>query len=360
MELQVALQKKFAGFSLDLDFSVSEERIGIFGPSGSGKSTLVQLLAGLQQPDSGSIRLNGATLYDRTTSLPPERRRIGIIFQHPHLFPHLNVRSNLLYGQRRCAPGERRIDFDRLVEVLQLGPLLERGVNHLSGGEKQRVAIGRAVLSNPRLLLMDEPLSALDDILRFQIISYLKSVCATFGIPFLFISHSLLEMRLMADRVLTMANGCITGDCSPEELARQRLGTSQVGYINLLELHDMQERDGLCAYRWSGGELLLSAGNREAAAGLFELSSKDLILFKQHPEAISARNLLQCTVSDLFNSGAKVGVELQCGEGKLVAEIVPNAAMELNIEPGCTVFAACKASAFRYLSPLPSCIQELF
>jgi molybdate transport system ATP-binding protein len=123
-----------------------------------------------------------------------------------------------------------------------------------------------------------------------------------------------------------------------------------VGYINLLELREMRERDGMCAYRWQGGELLLSAGNRETAAGLFELSSKDIILFKKHPEAISARNLLQCTVSGLFASGAKIGVELQCGGGGLIAEIVPDAARELGIEPGCTVYAACKASAFRRLA----------
>lgn len=350
MELRVSVSKKYPSFILNADFMVSRDSLGVFGPSGSGKSTLVNLIAGLVQPDEGIIQLNGETLYEGRHSVSPEHRRIGIIFQHPHLFPHLNVKGNLLYGQKRCPHQNRKIDFDDLVEMLQIGHLLERGVAHLSGGEKQRVAIGRTVLSNPRLLLMDEPLSALDDTLRFQIIRHLESVCMTFKIPYLYISHSLVEMRLMTDSVLVFDKGKMVEQASSEQLARNRMGQSPVGYINLLELTDMSERDGMCAYRWQGGELLLSGSNRGTAKGLFELSSKDIILFKKHPEAISARNLIQCTVTGLFESGSKTGVELKCGEGKLVAEIVPKAARELGIEKGCLIHAACKASAFRRLT----------
>lgn len=352
MQLSMNVTKTFASLSLTADVSVADKRIGIFGVSGSGKSTLVGMLAGLITPDSGTITLDGETLFSSSSriNLPPERRRIAMVFQQHCLFPHLNVRKNLLYGYQRCPARYRLIGVDALVGVLQLDGLLDRNVTNLSGGEKQRVALGRAVLSNPRLLIMDEPLSALDDTLRFQIIPYLRSVSEQFHIPYLFISHSLLEMRLMADQVLAVSNGSVTGQTSVEELARSRMGQSPVGYINLLELRGMKERDGLCVYQWDGGELLLSAGNRETTAGLFELSSKDIILFKNHPEAISARNLLHCTVGGLFESGAKIGVELFCGEGRLIAEIVASAAKELAIEPGCTVFAACKASAFRRLA----------
>lgn len=353
MELRVAVSKKSGTFDLNVEFTVSHTRVGVFGPSGSGKSTLVNLIAGLEQPDRGVIRLDGETLFDARSSVAPEKRRIGIIFQHPHLFPHLSVRGNLEYGLKRCPPRQRRIDFDTLVDVLQIGHLLERGVNNLSGGEKQRVAIGRAVLSNPRLLLMDEPLSALDDTLRFQIMRYLKRVCEAFHIDYLFISHSLLEMRLMTDVVLALEQGRVVEQSSGEQVARNRMGQGPVGYINLLELSGMTERDGICSYRWQGGELLLSAGNRDTASGLFELSSRDIILFKRHPEAISARNLLQCSVAGLFESGAKIGVELRCGEGRLIAEIVPAAARELGIQVGSTVHAACKASAFRRLAGHP-------
>lgn len=354
MKLAMATHKQFGDFSLATDFTISGDRIGIFGASGSGKSTLVSMLAGLQPPDDGEIYLDGDCLFSsrRRINLPPEERRITIVFQQHCLFPHLSVRNNLLYGFKRCPARYRTIDFNDLVDVLKLEELLDRGATNLSGGEKQRVALGRAILANPRLLLMDEPLSALDDALRFQIIPYLKSVSERFNIPYLFISHSLVEMRMMTDSALVMEKGHIVSQTSSEQLARMRMGQSSVGYINLLELRDMTERDGLCAYRWQGGELLLSAGNRDTASGLFELSSKDIILFKKHPEAISARNLLECSVVSLFESGQKMGVELECNGGRLVAEIVPEAARELGIEQGCTIHAAFKASAFRRLTLL--------
>lgn len=352
MLLSMKVQKRFAAFNLAVDFNVSGDRVGIFGISGSGKSTLVSLLAGLQQPDQGEIFLDDECLFNsaKHINLRPEQRRIAMVFQQHCLFPHMNVKNNLLYGFKRCPPEQRTIDFNILTRVLKIDDLLGRGVTNLSGGEKQRVALGRAILANPRLLLMDEPLSALDDTLRFQIIPYLKSVSERFGIPYLFISHSLVEMRLMTDSALLIENGRIVEQTTSEQLARIRMGQSSVGYINLLELSDMTERDGMCAYRWKGGELFLSASNNETVSGLFELSSKDIILFKKHPEAISARNLLECRVSSLFESGQKLGVELECGGGSLVAEIVPEAARELGIKEGVVIHAAFKASAFRRLS----------
>jgi len=352
MDLRLRARKQFGAFSLDVDLAIQGDECGIFGPSGSGKSTLVSLLSGLLTPDQGRINLDGDALFDseRGTDVLPERRRIGIVFQRPNLFPHLSVRGNLLYGLKRCAPEHRRIELDSLVRVLQLEPLLDRGVNHLSGGEKQRVAIGRAVLSNPRLLLLDEPLSALDDHLRFQIISHLKAVCREFRLPFLFISHSMLEMRLMTDQVIALAGGRVVAQTTTEHLARERMGLSPVGYINLLRLEDLRTEGGASVYCWEGGSLVLPLGGRETSGGLFELSSKDIILFKRHPEAISARNLLECTVVSLFESGGRMGVELAVGQGRLIAEIVPAAALDLEIVPGSTLFAAIKASAFRRLA----------
>ena len=352
MKLGMAVSKSFGDFTLSMDFTAQGERIGIFGKSGGGKSTLVNLLAGLMKPDSGEIVLDDTCLFSssRGINLPPEQRRIAIVFQQHCLFPHLNVRNNLLYGFRRCPPQQRTIDFDDLVSLLKLGKLLSRGVTNLSGGEKQRVALGRAILANPRLLLMDEPLSALDDTLKFQIIPYLKSVSESFGIPYLFISHSMVEMRLVTDTVLVVGKGRIAEQTSSEQLARTRMGQSPVGFINLLELDGMTERNGLCVYRWPGGELFLSAINCDTISGLFELSSKDIMLFKKHPEAISTRNLLECRVTSLFESGAKVGVELECGQGKLLAEIVQDAVRELGIRQGSVVHAAFKASAFRKLA----------
>ncbi len=352
MNLSLAVRKNYGHFTLAADINVTGDRVGIFGASGSGKSTLVGILAGLMKPDSGEIVLDGDCLFNsaKKINVPPQLRRISIVFQQHSLFPHMNVRQNLLYGFKRTPHEYRKICFDELVTVLELEKLLESGVNILSGGEKQRVTLGRGILANPRLLLMDEPLSALDDSLRFQIIPYLKSVSERFGIPYLFISHSLVEMRLMTDSAIVIENGLVSKQTQSDQLARIYMGESCAGYINLLELHSMKERNGLCAYSWEGGELLLSHGNRDAESGLFELSSKDIILFKQHPEAISARNLLECTVISVFESNSKTGVELAAGSGRLVAEVVKDAANELDIMPGARLFAAVKASAFRRLS----------
>lgn len=350
MDLSLTLRKRFGNFSLEADLAVTGSRIGIFGTSGSGKSTLVSMLAGLLKPDDGEIVLDGETLYSapRRIHVRPDRRRIAMVFQHHGLFSHLSVRGNLLYGWKRCAVANRQINLHDIVEVLKIGHLLDRGVDNLSGGEKQRVALGRALLSNPRLLLMDEPLSALDDTLRFQIIPYLRGACEALAIPYLFISHSLVEMRLMAERVIVFDRGRQVADTTPDDLARDRMGMSPVGYINLLRLADPRDHDGLTSYDWEGNRLFLTASPGEGEL-LFELSSKDMILFKKHPEAISARNLLRCTVTGTFEAGRKAGVELMCGSGRLVAEVAAEAARELELTVGSEVYAAVKASAFRRL-----------
>ncbi|WP_305043407.1 molybdenum ABC transporter ATP-binding protein [Geoalkalibacter sp.] len=350
MKLELSLRKRYADFAFAADFSVEGTRLGVFGPSGSGKSTLMHLLAGLLPPDDGFIRLNDEVLFDaaRGLCLAPEKRRIAVVFQHAHLFPHLSVRANLLYGYKRLKRKERRIDPAALYEVLNLGPLLGRGVTSLSGGERQRVALGRAVLAHPRLILMDEPVSGLDDALKYQILPYLRKAFAEFGIPLIFISHSLNEMRLMCDTVLEFGKGRLLAQTSAEELARRRLAESPVGYINLLRLDDRRPKEDLSDYRWGDKRLILTGGNGEGA-GMFELSSKDVTLFKRHPEASSARNILPCRVSGLFAAGNRLGVELDCGGATLVSQVVHEAARDLGLHPGSEVFAVIKASAFRRL-----------
>lgn len=350
MELRCVADKKQGDFLLSVDFSIPVEQTGIFGASGSGKSTLVSVIAGLQRPDRGEIFLDGDCLFSssRRINVSPERRRIAVVFQQPSLFPHLDVKSNLLYGFSRCAAVHRRTDFAATVDVLKLEELLSREVGNLSGGERQRVALGRAVLANPRLLLMDEPLSAIDDGLRFQIIPYLKSVSEQFDIPYMFISHSLVEMRLMAGNVLVVGGGRAVQQIPVENLARLRMGNSPVGYINLLKLRNPRPVNGLHAYQWGNGELFLTAGVG-GMESVFELSSKDIIIFKRHPEAISARNLLKCTVVGAFESGNRTGIELDCQGERLIAEVVQQAAIDLDLRAGADVYAAVKASAFRPL-----------
>ncbi|PLX80756.1 MAG: molybdenum ABC transporter ATP-binding protein [Desulfuromonas sp.] len=350
MKIDVSLSKRLGDFDWQARFSAEGGQLGVFGPSGSGKSTLMNLLAGLLKPDSGHIRLDGSPIFESASSinLPPEKRRIGVVFQHAHLFPHMGVRRNLLYGFRRTPANERRIDTNDLIEALNLGPLLDRGVKRLSGGERQRVALGRTLLACPRLILMDEPLTGLDEGLKYQIIPYLKQVFNRFEIPYIFISHSLNEMRLMTDRVLEFAQGEMTGEVSSELLARRGMGTGQGGYSNLMEMGRLREDDGLYIYRWGGQEICLSNGG-DQDTGMFEIMSKDITLFKRHPEASSARNMLQCRVVKVFEAGNRIGVELDCHGQRLMSQVVGSAVRDLGLEPGSAIIAVIKASAFRRL-----------
>jgi len=347
MLLEVDVEKRFAGFSAQLQFTLSGERCGVFGPSGSGKSTLMNMLAGLTDPDRGLIRLNDKTLFDsgRRINLPPQKRRVGVVFQQAHLFPHMNVKNNLFYGMKRRVPGASDIDPEQLIEVLQLRNLLERRVTRLSGGEKQRVALGRTILASPDLILMDEPLTGLDGKLKYQIIPHLQRVFSEFSIPLLFISHDLQEMRLMTDDVLVMQDGMIERQLSTEALARSG-SVSGRRYMNLLQLQSAEDLGDLLRYRWGDIDLML-VKTHDTGSGQFCLNASDILLFKQHPQAASARNMLSCTVRGTYQTDWLVGVELDCQGNRLVAEIVPQSIEELDIRSGSEVVAVIKASAFK-------------
>lgn len=348
VNLEVNLSKSLGSFQLDCAFTLSASRTGIFGPSGSGKSTLMNLLAGLTRGDEGFIRLNGQLLFDSTQKInvKPELRGIGVVFQHAHLFPHMSVRQNALYGYKRTRPENRQIDPEKLFELLGVDSLLQRDVCTLSGGERQRVALARTVLTCPRLILMDEPLNGLDETHKFQIIPYLNRVFSDFGIPLLFISHSILEMRMMTDMVLVIDGGKISEHIETESLARTSWNTVKSGYTNLLKLGRPAPRNDLFAYRWGETDLILTEQG-ESKENLFELDAREILLFKRHPEATSARNLLRCRVNKIYRSGNQVRVELQCSTEQLIAQIVPESVEELGIKEGCSLVAAIKASAFK-------------
>jgi molybdate transport system ATP-binding protein len=350
MNLTVDLLKSFGKFDFAAGFQIEGARIGIFGPSGSGKSTLGNLLAGLLSPDAGSIHLNDRCLFDSLSKIDrtPEQRRVGVVFQHAHLFPHLNVQRNLLYGYHRTPVSRRRLQLQDVTEALGISRLLKRSIGKLSGGEKQRVALGRALLACPDLLILDEPLSALDKILKEQIIPFLRKTLRRFEIPYLYISHSLSELRLLTDQVLCFADGQLQQTSDAESLARQRMSANRYGYLNHLGLRKPREVGSMLGYRWGENELLLS-DHDQPQDGLFELSSKDILLFKNHPHALSARNLLAAKITELIPQGGSVGVKLNCNGEELIAQVVREAALELNMEKGMTVYAAIKASAFRRL-----------
>lgn len=350
MNLRVSVEKNFQEFKLNTDFTATAKRTGVFGPSGSGKSTLMHLLAGLLKPEKGLIELNGETLFDseKRIAVPPEKRRIGVVFQHAHLFPHMNVRRNLMYGYKRIPSSERIISPDSLIDVLSLSHLLDRNVNRLSGGERQRVALGRTILACPRLILMDEPLTGLDETLKYQIIPYLKRVFEEFDIPLIFISHSLREMRLMTDQVMVFDKGRITQSLSSEDLARHNMVVGNKDYANLVTLKNPRPHRDLFSYQWGDKSLILTEPGKDGD-NLFELPSKEITLFKRHPEASSARNILDCTVTGIVTVGNRVAVEIACAGQTLICQIVPESVEELGIAINGPVVAAIKASAFRKL-----------
>ena len=211
--LQVSIQKQLEAFALQVSFVLASRGITVlWGASGSGKTTLLQCLAGLLRPDAGRITCREAVWFDaeQGVCLVPERRRIGYVFQDVRLFPPLSVRSNMLFGRRFRGPSG--VSFEDVVALLGLGRLLHRTPSDLSGGEKQRVAVGRALLACPELLLMDEPLTGLDRGKREEIMAYIKAIPERFGVPILYVTHSDAERRFLADRVLNLEDGKLAED----------------------------------------------------------------------------------------------------------------------------------------------------
>lgn len=207
--LELNCEFRRAGFSLSAAQNFDAPITGVLGASGSGKSTLLALIAGLLKPQRGMIKLNDKLLFEckSGTWVPPHKRHIGLVFQDGQLLPHLTVRKNLLYGYHNINAGQRRFHIESIVDLLEIGHLLERRPGDLSGGEKQRVALGRAVLYSPELLLLDEPLSALDERLKQQILPFFLRIYAECKIPMVYVTHSLNELEFLTKRHFLVENG---------------------------------------------------------------------------------------------------------------------------------------------------------
>lgn len=198
-----------AGFGLRIQREISEPIVGLFGPSGSGKSTLLNLISGFLTPDEGNIFLDQHCLFDpeNKINVPPHLRQIGLVFQDGRLFPHLNVKDNLAYGGFRLIKSSDILEFNDVVDLLEIKSLLSKYPNQLSGGEVQRVALGRALLMAPRLLLLDEPLSSLDAALKQQILPFLKRIKDNIQIPMIYVSHDLAEIEYLTSTVIKIDKG---------------------------------------------------------------------------------------------------------------------------------------------------------
>jgi len=271
---------------------------------------------------------------------------VGIVYQDSLLFPHLSVEGNLRYGQRRVGRTRPTLDFDRVVQVLEIGPLLKRRPGNLSGGERQRVALGRSLLCGPELLLMDEPLASLDATLKDRVLTYLERAAAEWGIPTLLVTHAQAEVRRAASWVVLLEQGRLVGAGTPDEaLSRpEPLGwTNSTAPVNLLRLEKAESRDGLCTGRVGGQMLQLSPRSQDSPMPSFvQLSPKDVVLARNDISGLSARNRLRGTVCRIIPVSYGLFVAVDIGQ-ILWAEITQQAAAELEVQPGVEVLCLVKA-----------------
>ena len=336
------------GFELDIAFELVHRFTSLFGPSGSGKTSVLSVIAGLLRPRQGQVRLGNRTLLDTASGvgLAPEKRHVGVVFQDALLFPHLTVERNLQYGQRHRRRPRRRVEFSRVVDVLELAPLLRQYPRSLSGGERQRVALGRALLSGPELLMMDEPLASLDDPLKGRILSYLERVVAEWDMPTLFVTHSQAEVRRVAEWVVVIDNGRVVGGGRPDDaLAQPRplAWTNSSGPVNLLRIEHLVAREGQLAARVGGQTIVLPLGKPLAKTPAFlQCRPADVTLAREDVAGLSMRNHLFGRVCQVLAVDDAVFVAVDMGQ-ILWAEITPQAAHELELSPGTKVVCLLKA-----------------
>jgi molybdate transport system ATP-binding protein len=351
MTLTVDIERRLGAFRLKTAFEAGEGVTALFGRSGAGKTSVVNAIAGILRPDRGRIVINGGPVFDseRGIDVPTPRRRIGYVFQEGRLFPHLNVRQNLRYAGlffRGTPPSE----FARVVELLGLKDLLDRTPGNLSGGEKQRVAIGRALLSNPRLLLLDEPLASLDPRRKSEILQYIELLRDEVKVPILYVSHAVEEVVRLADTVVLMTAGEVTVAGTPEEVMGRpdlRLGAGAFEGGTVIEAkvieQDMQYE--LATLAFDGGTLIVT--NVDALIGepvRVRIRARDVSIALERPGRISIQNVLGGRVAAVGDErGGIVDVSIGIGATTLRSRITARAARQLGLAPGLDVYALVKA-----------------
>lgn len=324
MSLDVRIDHRVGDFRLAAEFTCAGRLTALFGPSGSGKTSIVNAIAGLLRPDAGRIVIGGETLTDTQAGvfLPPHRRHVGYVFQEARLFPHLTVRQNLLYAQwfggRRASPGA---GFEAVVAMLGVGHLLRRYPSHLSGGEKQRVAIGRALLSHPRLLLMDEPLASLDAARKQEIMPYIERLRDEANVPIVYVSHAFDEVRRLADLVVVLDNGRVAASGPPQETLATFVNHDGTDENTLLidVLGCETGGDGMMTLRTRAG--VLRAARADRAISHVALDTDRIILAPRDPGPTSALNTLPGVVQSVSGGGAGlVHVRVRVGETEIVVK----------------------------------------
>src|SRR5664280_724206 len=353
--ISVDASLKLGAFDLDVVFGNDIGITALFGRSGSGKSLTINLIAGLSRPDRGRIVLDNQVLVDTGTStfVPRHRRRVGLVFQDAQLFPHFSVKQNLLFGRWFAPRDESSIAFDKVIDTLGMGHLFGRRPARLSGGEKQRVAIGRALVAAPKILLMDEPLAALDNERKLEILPLIETLRDEFRIPIVYVSHAVEEVARLAARVVMLEHGRVAAIGTAEEVVgrgRRETGECRFGRSSVItgRLAGIDARYGLTEISHPAGTVWLSgrAGpvGREARV---VIKATDITLSTISPRNLSVRTTLTGTVAGIdVDDGPFAAVKIDLvGHGQLVALVTRKAVDELGLGDGDRVFALVKTVA---------------
>lgn len=350
--LELAVKRRQGAFTVEVALAADKGVTALFGPSGSGKTSVINMVAGLYRPDAGRIVVDGRVLFDAEAriDLPPERRRLGYVFQDARLFPHLSVRSNLGFGLHRVPAAERTVRFDDVVEVLGIGHLLDRRPAKLSGGEKQRVAIGRALLASPRILLMDEPLAALDSQRKAEVLPFIATLSRRFGIPILYVSHSMDEVLRLADTLVLMDDGRAVAVGAVEELLsrpdlRPLTGRTEAGAVITATVAGHDATYGVSRLAFPGGTLMVARVDHTVGTPVrVRVHARDVAIAIDVPQRISVRNVLPCVVTGVAEGPEHlVDVTLGCGETTLWSQVTAQAQAQLSLTAGMRVQALIKA-----------------
>ena len=351
--LEAHIIKTLGNFRLEAELTTGSGQVtALFGPSGAGKSSLASCLAGLIDPDRGYIRLDGTELFNAETGyrLGPDKRRVGYVFQDARLFPHLSVRGNLNYGLDRTPKSRRRVDFDHVVDLLALEPLLDRRPKTLSGGEKQRVAFGRAVLTSPRLLIMDEPLASLDAARKAEILPFIERLRDELGIPMIYVSHAIDEILRLADEVVVLRGGRVVraGPAVAVLNSETIVHGAEGDPASVIEarIDRQDDGDGLTALAVGDEHIFVSAiAGAPGAPVRLRIRARDVALALTRPQDISVLNILSGPITEIQDgNNGHADVRLDIGGG-LWARITRRSAREMGLHQGQEVFALIKAVA---------------
>ena len=353
MSLRVDVQSKLGDFQLDAQLDAGQGTTVLFGRSGSGKTSLINAIAGLSTPQSGRITIGDDVLFDARAgvNVPIHQRRIGYVFQDARLFPHLNVADNLAFGARFAPQPLRQSQRLDVIEMLGIGALLHRRPAALSGGEKQRVALGRALLSAPRLLLLDEPLAALDGSRKQEIMPYFERLRVQGGPPMIYVTHDMSEIVRLADYLCVMRDGrsVVQGraeDVLADPANMKLIGVQDAGAL-ITGIVDHHAQDGLSAIRLNAGLLYVPRMSVDVGTRVrMRIRAQDVILSLNEPVGLSSQNVLPVKVSAI-KEGARSGVAvaLSCGTDRLLARITARALAQMGLKVGQDIWAVLKANA---------------